>query len=100
MGTRKTDPITKITLQNGAVRYRFVVDVGRKADGRRDQRTFTYDTLKEAKTERARIISEVGKGTYVRPNRHLTVRAYLQDDWLPTKAGKKPNTICCYETAL
>lgn len=74
--------------------------MGRKADGRRDQRTYTYDTKKGAKTERARIISEVAKGTYVRPNRSLTVKGYLVDDWLPTKAGKKPSTVSCYETAL
>jgi len=99
VGTRKTDPIKKIQLKTGAVRYRFVVDVGQKADGRRDQRTFTYDTLKEARAERARIMSECHQGIYVRPNRKLTVREYLTE-WLATKQGKKPSTVRCYRDAL
>src|SRR5205814_6392395 len=70
-----------------------------KPNGRRDQRTFTYDTLKEARAERARIISECHKGVYVRPNRKLTVREYFTE-WLGTKQGKKPSTVACYEHAL
>ncbi len=116
MAQRKSDPIKRIELADGRVRYRFVVDVGEKprrdpktgepavdAAGRpammRDQRTFTYDTLKEARTERARIISEYAKGTYVKPNRKLTVRAYFEE-WLTTKSGKKPTTQRCYRDAL
>ena len=67
--SRRTDPIKRIELADGRVRYRFVVDVGEKprlddngvpvrdAAGRqvmmRDQRTFTLDKLTEARTERA-----------------------------------------------
>ena len=108
----KTDPIHKVRLAtpkeiivNGKLktiteRYRFVVDVGKKPNGKRDQRTFTYDTYKEARNERARIISETATGVYVRPNRSLTVREYFVNDWLPTKAGKKPSTQQCYVDAL
>ena len=67
--TRKTDPIKRVELADGRTRYRFVVDVGTKPDGKRDQRTFTYDSLKEARAERARIISESAKGTYVKPTK-------------------------------
>lgn len=63
----KRDPIKKIELADGRTRYRTVVDVGTKPDGRRDQRTYTFDTLKEARAERARIIAETHAGTYVRP---------------------------------
>lgn len=72
--------IKRVELKNGTVRYRFVVDVGRKPDGRRDQKTFTYDTKKEAKAEYARITYEVGRGTYVRPSA-MTVDEFL-DGWL------------------
>lgn len=81
---KKTDPIKRVELSDGRVRYRFVVDVGKKPDGRRDQRTFTYDTLKQARTERARVISESAKGTYVKPTK-TTVEAWLAE-WL---AGKE-----------
>ena len=30
------DPIKKVVLANGEVRYRFVVDMGQKPDGKRD----------------------------------------------------------------
>lgn len=45
MTARKSDPIKKITTAAGKTRYRFIVDMPKKADGRRDQRCFTYDTL-------------------------------------------------------
>ena len=75
-----SDPIKKITLRNGKTRYRFVIDVGRKADGRRDQRTYTFDTKKEAKAEYARIKHETDRGTFVRPGK-ITVDQFL-DEWL------------------
>lgn len=98
--TRKTDPIKKVVLADGRVRYRFVVDVGEKPrrdpstgeplldeNGRqvmmRDQRTYTLDKLKEARAERARIISETAKGSYVRPT--STTLEMLIAEWLTTK---------------
>jgi hypothetical protein len=99
-GSRKSDPIKRVELRDGRVRYRFVVDAGTKPNGSRDQRTFTFDTLREARAERARIISERAQGVYVRPNRKLTVREYFIDQWLPTKSGKKPTTQRCYLDAL
>jgi integrase len=83
--TKKTAPIKKVVLADGkTTRYRFVVDVGRKPDGRRDQRTFTYDTLKEAKAEWARIVHETAKGSYVKPDK-MTVEEWLAE-WLELKA--------------
>lgn len=101
MAARKTDPIKKVQLKDGRTRYRFVVDLGAKQDGKRDQRTFTYDKLGEARVERARIISERATGTLVRPNRKLTV-AKVAADFLAAKAdaGKKPSTLQSYRDAL
>jgi hypothetical protein len=44
-----TEPIRKITLSDGSVRYRVVVDAGRKLDGSRAQRTSTHRTRREAR---------------------------------------------------
>ncbi|MFJ8691108.1 tyrosine-type recombinase/integrase [Micromonospora wenchangensis] len=75
-----SDPIKKVTLRSGKTRYRFVLDVGRKPDGRRDQRTYTFDTRKEARAEYARIKHETDRGTYVKPGK-ITVDEFL-DEWL------------------
>jgi len=64
--SRKTDPIRKITTQNGETRYRFTIDVGKRPDGKRDQRCFTYRSLSEARAERAKIISDRSRGTLVK----------------------------------
>lgn len=75
------DPIKKVELKDGRVRYRFVVDVGRDADtGKRKQVTHTFDTKKEARAEYARIRHETDRGTYVRPSK-TTVNEVL-DHWL------------------
>jgi hypothetical protein len=86
MAQRRRDPIRRVELADGRVRYRFVVDVGREADGRRDQRTQTFDTLRQARVERARIISEWAAGLLVRPDRQLTAGGFL-GRWLESKPG-------------
>src|SRR4051812_40140587 len=97
--TRKRDPIKRVELADGRVRYRFVVDVGKKPDGKRDQRTFTFDSLKEARTERASIISESAKGTYVKPTK-VTVETLIAD-WLEIKERSvKPTTFRHYIDVL
>jgi len=96
---RKTDPIKRIELADGRVRYRFVVDVGTKPDGKRDQRTFTFDSMREARTERARIISESARGTYVKPSK-VTVEEQIAG-WLATKRRSvKPTTFRHYLDVL
>lgn len=75
------DPIKRVELRDGTVKYRFVVDVGRDpATGKRKQLTRTLDTKREAKAEYARIRHETDLGTYVRPSR-VTVNEFL-DEWL------------------
>jgi hypothetical protein len=71
------------------VRYRFVIDVGRRADGRRDQRTHTFDRWRQARVERARVISERVAGVLVRPDRQLAGGGFL-GQWLESKRGRRP----------
>jgi hypothetical protein len=37
--SRKTDPIRKITTKTGETRYRFIIDVGKRPDGKRARLT-------------------------------------------------------------
>ncbi|WP_405645906.1 tyrosine-type recombinase/integrase [Streptomyces sp. NBC_00019] len=92
------DPIKKITLRGGKVRYRFVVDVGQepkrdKTTGavilnpetgepvmRRKQLTVTKDTKTEAVNEYARIQHQKATGTFIAPAK--TTVAELVDMWL------------------
>lgn len=62
------------------MRYRFVTDGPRKADGKRRQVTKTFDTKKEARDELARIRHQSRTGEYVAPTK-LTVNELL-DIWL------------------
>ena len=46
--TRRAEPVTKHVAKNGAVSYRFRVDLGINPDGTRLRQQFTYPTLAEA----------------------------------------------------
>jgi len=93
------DPIKKITLSSGKVRYRFVVDVGRDENGRRKQLTVTKDSRKEAQEEYARIVNQRATGSFVAPNK-ITV-AELLAMWLAKKARDlEATTIQGYRNAL
>lgn len=95
---RKRDPIQKVELASGKVRWRFTIDVGRTPDGKRQQKRYTYDTLREAKAERARILADRAKGTYIRPTA-LTVAEYLAT-WLAGKRNLRPGTRRAYSDCL
>jgi integrase len=95
---KKQDPIHKIELSDGTTRYRFVIDVGEKPDGKRDQRTFTYDTYREAKAERAKIIAGRSTGTYVPPTK-VKVGETI-DAWLEGKRNVGPGTLRTYTDRL
>ncbi|WP_330347496.1 site-specific integrase [Streptomyces sp. NBC_00582] len=89
----------RIVLQNGAVRYRTVVDAGRDENGRRIQLTITKDTKKEVLAERARIIAERSAGTFIAPNK-ITLGEWL-DEWLDYKRRDvEETTIRTYRLAL
>ena len=75
------DPIKRIELKDGTIRYRFVIDIGRDPEtGKRKQQTCTFDKKRQAEREYARIKNECDTGTYVRPSK-LTVGEFL-DEWL------------------
>ena len=95
-----SDSIKRIELKDGRVRYRFVVDVGPDpGTGKRTQLTRTFDTLREAKAERARMISESARGTFVRP-RKTTLSKYL-DEWFEgATRNVRPATRRSYADAL
>jgi integrase len=112
---RAADPIKKVVLADGQTRYRFVIDVGKKAkidkrtgkvlvgdDGKpvmvRDQRTHTYDSHTEAKNKRAEIINDLAKGTYITESK-LTVAEFLET-WLAGRRDIRRSTVASYRTSL
>ena len=70
------EPIRKVELKDGAIRYRLVVDIGLDGNGKRQQLTRTFDKLKEARAELSRIRHETDQGTFVKPS-DVTVSQYL-----------------------
>jgi integrase len=115
VSTRKRhEPIKKIQLQSGTV-YRFVIDIGRKpkldgatgkpmldAQGRqvmmRDQRTHTFPTYAQARTERARILADKSRGTLVRSTKKTLVEHV--DEWLAGRRTIRASTLANYRNAL
>jgi integrase len=96
--TRNTDPIRKITTKAGETRYRFIVDVGKRPDGKRDQRCFTFRTMKEARAERAKIISDRSRGTLVKRTK-ISVAEAIQA-WLDGRRNLRPSTQRNYADSL
>ncbi|SDM47822.1 Site-specific recombinase XerD [Streptomyces sp. cf386] len=109
--------IKKVVLGSGAVRYRFVVDIGyepkrdevtgeviiNKATGKpvlkRNQLTVTKNGLTEAKAELARIINQRATGTFIAPS-EVTVSEWI-NTWLEMKARDlEESTITGYRNAL
>jgi integrase len=92
-------PIKKVTLKSGEVRYRFVTDAPRSSDGKRNQVTHTFDTMREARDALAKIRVESTTGQYVRPDK-TTLENYLSE-WL-TAIGRsvEPGTLRAYQDAL
>ncbi|MFE9219757.1 tyrosine-type recombinase/integrase [Streptomyces lavendulae] len=94
-----TDPITKITLKDGTIRYRFVTDGPRQANGRRRQIRKTYDTKKQARDELARIRHQSTTGTFVVPSK-VTVDELL-DLWMKSAIrGVEEATASNYDNAI
>ncbi|MEU5892513.1 tyrosine-type recombinase/integrase [Streptomyces sp. NPDC047461] len=91
--------IKRVTLQNGKVRYRTVVDAGRDENGKRIQLTITRDTKTEVKNERDRISHQRSAGTLILPSK-LTLGEWL-DSWLEYKRRDvEETTIRTYRLAL
>jgi integrase len=93
------EPIRKIELQDGTVRYRLVVDIGRDENGKRQQMTRTFDKLKEARAELSRIRHETDKGTFVKPA-DITVNEYLDEYLVGATRGRRESTKVSYHDAF
>jgi integrase len=91
--------IKTVTLANGEKRYRFTIDVGAGANGRRQQRTFTFSRLTDARGELARLSNDTRNGTFVDRSR-MTV-GELCDRYLEHAAFQRSeNTKVSYRGAL
>lgn len=93
------EPIRKITLKDGTVRYRLVVDISRDENGKRQQITRTFDKHKEARDELSRIRNENNQGTYVKPS-DITVNAYLDEYFKGATRGRRESTKVSYRDAF
>lgn len=92
------EPVRKIALKDGTVRYRVVVDVGRRPDGKRAQRTATFGRRRDAVAWLAETRQQVNRGAYVAPAR--TTLAEHLDAWLDGRRGLRPATVRNYRDAL
>lgn len=93
------DPITKVVLKNGTVRYRFVIDAPPDERGKRRQIRRTFDTKKEARDELARIRYQRSTGSYVVPSK-MTVDELL-DIWLRSATRDvEEGTASNYDNAI
>ncbi len=93
------EPIRKIKLADGTVRYRLVVDIGRDDSGNRQQLTRTFDTHKEARAELSRIRHETGQGTYVKPS-NQTLGEYLDEYLKGATRDRRESTKVSYRDAF
>jgi len=94
------EPIRKKVLSDGkTVRYLLVVDIGDDPEtGKRKQFTGTYDKLKGARAELARIRHELNTGSYVQPSER-TLNEEL-DAYLAGLRGKEATTKATYRNVL
>ena len=93
------EPIKKVTLKDGTVRYRLVVDIGRDPNGKRKQLTRTFDTQREARDELSRVRHESNLGTYVKPSKE-TVNTHLDGYLKGATRGRRASTKRNYQDAL
>lgn len=93
------EPIRKITLADGTVRYRLVVDIGKDDSGKRKQLTRTFDKQKDARAELSRIRHQQAAGTYVQPSK-LTLNQYLDEYLIGATRDRRESTKSNYRHAL
>lgn len=86
--------VRSYTGPDGRKRYWFRVDTGRGPDGRRIQQRRTFGRRADAVAELARIMSESGRGLYVRPSRETLAEhldAYLEGATRNVRASTRRN---------
>ena len=87
-----------IITKTGEVRYRFVVDMGRKPDGSRDQRGYTYDKLGEARTRLNQIKADRSHGVLVKPTKITVAEAITA--WLNGRRNLRESSRRSYADSL
>jgi hypothetical protein len=95
---RNQDPIRKITTSTGEIKYRFVIDMGKRPDGGRDQRCFTFTKYQEARAKRASIIAARQSKTLIKPTK--TRFDELAQQWLDSRHDVREVTRLGYEYVL
>jgi len=92
--------IQTLARADGSRRYRFTVDIGRDpVTGKRRQRRYTFDRMKDARAEQARLTGSVHDGTFIDRSRETlnqTLDAYLRTACFE----RADNTRVSYEGAL
>lgn len=81
--------------------WTIVYDEGRRADGKRQQRTIGgFETKREAQDALTKRLHELRSGTYVEPSR-MSLAEYLLDEWLPSIIGNvRPATYATYSSLV
>jgi integrase len=90
----KREPISKVTLSDGSVRYRIRVDAGYHLDGRRKQVHRTFRTYKEAVAGLASIRTQAPKGEFI--GRESVTCAKYFASWLSGKRKLRASTSAYY----
>ena len=74
-----------------------MLDIGRDANGKRHQKWHgSYPTRKAAEADRAELVAEYHRGTYVEPSK-VTLEQWVRDTWLPSmRTQVKPSTWDSY----
>ena len=93
------EPIRKVVLADGRIRYRLIVDTGRDHTGKRQQYCQTFDKMKDAREELSRIRHELTTGTYVRPSTQ-TLAEYLDEYVVGAVRGVRESTAESYIDAF
>lgn len=97
--SRPREPIRKLRLADGTVRWRAVVDTGTNQHGRRVQATRTFPTRRQAQAFVAATRVSVIDQTYVQPSQ-VTVAEYLHS-WLNSRVHTvRPKTLESYRGVL
>lgn len=96
--SRRAEPISKRVAKNGTTTYEFRIDTGRRADGTRDRRRYTFRTLAEARREYRRLSAEVSSGQFV--GRVDATVSEVAEQWLASRRDIRANTRRNYRDAL
>lgn len=95
---QRGEPIKKVKLKNGRVRYRVLFNVTDPVTGKRKQSCTTHDSLAEAREALARVRVEVKDGKYV-TNSAVTF-AECAETWLAGRRKVKKGTLYGYRSDL